>query len=295
MSTDRNHTTNPITRLFWLVIIATGAIAGGSFALSYAALVDLAAANGVPGQLSYIWPLIVDVSVIVFTAAILVAQLQRRRAGIVIALTVFYAIVTIAGNVLHAPPTALGWFVAALPPLSLIFATEALRAMAHHHIALNNAQKNLPELEQAAQQLRSETAQARAQFEQDERNARATIAQLEEKIARQSAQLESQKAQRIAQLEADIAQRTAQLEAQFEQQSAQLSTDIAQLEAQREAAQNGEIDPVLREMYQIDGLLAAGLSQSKAAQIVGISASTLRNRIKNLNGDSLSHRREGVR
>lgn len=88
-----------------------------------------------------------------------------------------------------------------------------------------------------------------------------------------------QEAQRLAQLEKDFAHRRAQLEAQ-----------ITQLEAQREAAQTIEIDPITRQMYQIDGLLAAGKSQADAARIVGISPSTVRNRVANLNGDSLLHR-----
>ncbi len=144
------------TRIFWITAAAVALIAAGSFALSYSALMQLAAANGVSGRLAYIWPLIVDVSVIVFTAAVLVAQLQRRGAKLPIALTGFYALVTIAGNVLQAPPTALGWFVAALPPLSLIAATEMLRAMAHHNITHATAVTSLAELDAQVADRRNE-------------------------------------------------------------------------------------------------------------------------------------------
>lgn len=154
-----------VKNLFKFVLIAVTLIALGSFALSYAALVDLAAANGVRGWLAYIWPLIVDVSVIVFTAAILVAQLQRRAARLPIALTGFYAIVTITGNVLHAPPTALGWFVASLPPLSLIFATEMLRAMAHHNILQQGAVTSLAELDAQVNTRRTDLAALTAKID----------------------------------------------------------------------------------------------------------------------------------
>lgn len=137
---------DPTTRIFWLVAALVAAIALGSFALSYNALLALAIGNGIPGRLAWIWPLIVDVSVIVFTGAILVSQLQRRDTKLAIALTGFYAIVTIAGNLLHAPGNWLGWFVAALPPVSLVFATEMLRAMAHHSILQHTAVVTLAEL-----------------------------------------------------------------------------------------------------------------------------------------------------
>ncbi len=137
---------DPTTRIFWLVALLVVAIALGSFALSYSALLALAIANGIPGWLAWIWPLIVDVSVIVFTGAILVSQLQRRGTKLAIALTGFYSIVTIAGNLLHAPGNWLGWFVAALPPVSLVFATEMLRAMAHHSILQHTAVVTLAEL-----------------------------------------------------------------------------------------------------------------------------------------------------
>jgi len=237
-----------INKLFAVVAVAVGAIALGSFALSYAALVELAAANGVRGWLAYVGPLIVDVSVIVFTAAILVAQLQRRGARLVISLTVFYGGVTVAGNILHAPVTALGWFVAALPPLSLIAATEVLRAMAHHHIAQGEAMFALANIEAEAQAAARKMEAARADFN-------AQVREKTEELARIDAQLEAAK-------------------------------------LQVESAQSGEIDAKTRQTYQIDGLLAAGLSQRAAADVIGISESTLRSRIRNLNGDSLSHRTE---
>lgn len=156
---------NATTRIFWTVAIAVILIALGSFTLSYAALVGLAADNGIAGWLAYIWPLIVDVSVIVFTAAILVSQLQNRGPMLAIALTGFYGLVTIAGNLLHAPTTALGWFVAALPPLSLIFATEMLRAMAHHIIKQNNVMATLQELQQQAAHKAQELVTVAAQVD----------------------------------------------------------------------------------------------------------------------------------
>ena len=141
------HTNNRIVnRIFWAVAIAVSLIALGSFSLSFIALYELATGNGIPALLGWIWLLIVDLSMVIYTAAILVAQLQRRGARLPIGLTIFYAVVTVTGNILHAPPTPLGWFVASLPPLSLILGTEMLRAMGHHIILHKGRVSTLAEL-----------------------------------------------------------------------------------------------------------------------------------------------------
>ena len=144
---QHSNTNNKIVnRIFWAVTFAVCLIGLGSFSLSFMALYALATANGTPAFLGWIWPLIVDVSMVIYTAAILVAHLQHRGAKLPIGLTIFYALVTITGNILHAPPTPLGWFVASLPPLSLIFGTEMLRAMAHHIILHKGTVSALGEL-----------------------------------------------------------------------------------------------------------------------------------------------------
>lgn len=136
-----------ITILFWFVALAVVALAAGAFALSFNALFDLATKQGgVPHHLGWIWPVIVDLSLCVYTAAILVAQLQSRPAKLPVSLVIFYGLVTIAGNVLHAPPTPVGWFVASLPPLSLIFGTEILRTMTHYIIKRQDVVASLADL-----------------------------------------------------------------------------------------------------------------------------------------------------
>lgn len=135
-----------ISTAFWVTMLLVVAVAAGSFALSFQALKQVAQDNGVSAALAFIWPLIVDVSVIVYTLAILVAQLQRRAAKLPVALVLFYGAVTITGNIIHAPLTAVGWFVAALPPLSLILGTEMLRVMGRHIIEYSATLTTLQEL-----------------------------------------------------------------------------------------------------------------------------------------------------
>ncbi len=155
-----------VTRIFWVVVIAVALIALGAFALSFTALYDLAVKNSVPAHLGWIWPLIVDLSMVIYTAAILVAQVQQRGARLPIALTGFYALVTVTGNLLHAPATLLGWFVAALPPLSLILGSEILRTMGHHLILRQTTVSGLAELQSRIKHQQAKLEQLDNQVEQ---------------------------------------------------------------------------------------------------------------------------------
>lgn len=153
------------TNIFWLVTVAVAAIGLGSFTLSFLALQDVAINNGVNPTLGWIWPLIVDVSMVIYTVSILVSQLQRRGAKLPIALTIFYSVVTVAGNLLHAPPTPTGWFVAALPPISLILGAEMLRVMSRYIIERQNRLDDLAELDQQIQQAGRELATVTGKLE----------------------------------------------------------------------------------------------------------------------------------
>lgn len=172
-----------VNRLFWTIAAAVILIALGSFVWSFLSLWSLAEANSTQTGLGWIWPLIVDTSMVIYTGAILVAQLQRRGAKLPIGLTIFYAGVTITGNVLHAPQTPLGWFVAVLPPLSLIFGTEMLRAMGHHIIERQAVVSTLAELSAIADTRRADLDRIGGHIEQ----ATAKLAGLKSDILREKA------------------------------------------------------------------------------------------------------------
>jgi len=102
------------------------AATAGSFALSYDALHQLAEANQVPKPLAWIWPLIVDGFIIVASLAILHAFQHGRTARYPWALLAGFSTLSVAFNVLHAPPTAIARLVAAIPPLTLVLSFELL-------------------------------------------------------------------------------------------------------------------------------------------------------------------------
>ncbi|WKW87251.1 hypothetical protein SEA_CHARGERPOWER_36 [Mycobacterium phage Chargerpower] len=99
-----------------------GTIAVGSlsFALSFTALAELSAANGV--DQSWMVPLVIDGGVIVATTATLAL---RRHAWYAWTLLILSSMVSVAGNVAHAQAHGLiAMVIAAIPPLWLLAATH---------------------------------------------------------------------------------------------------------------------------------------------------------------------------
>lgn len=192
-----------VNRFFWTIAGAVALIAAGSFTWSFVALWELAEANSSQAGLGWIWPLITDLSMVIYTAAILVAQVQRRGAKLPIALTIFYALVTTTGNVLHAPATPLGVFVAILPPLSLVFGTEMLRTMGHHIFERAAAVATLAELAQQSDQARAQLAGLLSQKEKAQADLESLKAEIKAgKIQQKAASVDELNAARAAKIEA---------------------------------------------------------------------------------------------
>lgn len=58
------------TVTFWCTVAMTVFLAAGAFVLSFEALRDLAVRNGIPAQLAWIWPMIIDVTIAQATLAL---------------------------------------------------------------------------------------------------------------------------------------------------------------------------------------------------------------------------------
>lgn len=112
------------------------ALAAGAFALSYAGLKDLASTNGVDPRLVWIWPLILDGAIVVFSVCAFRAGLAGESITYPMFLVVLSTIASIAFNVLHAPvpPDAIYWsrevmvprIMASIPPLALFLSFEVM-------------------------------------------------------------------------------------------------------------------------------------------------------------------------
>lgn len=101
-------------------------LALGGFAMSYDALHSLAAAQGVPPTLAWLWPLVVDGFIVVASLSVVRAVGEGRSARYPWLLVLVFSGISIAFNVVHATPTPVARLVAAVPPTALVLSFELL-------------------------------------------------------------------------------------------------------------------------------------------------------------------------
>lgn len=174
---------NTLTAAVGLLVLLIGA---GAFVLSYDALYATGLANGIPTGKAWIWPLLIDGPLVVFTLALLAAQLTRQGIKLWAGLVILYTLATVGFNLSHAHPSPLGWTVAIVAPVGLLLTTEALR-----HLA-----KNIIE--------RAATVQTLAELSNQLVTRRADLDRLGVQIERATAHLDALKSEAKAQMNGDL-------------------------------------------------------------------------------------------
>ena len=105
-------------------------IAAVAFIISYSALQRTAAANGFPGWQSWLWPLLIDMPILVFAfTSLVIGWMTNRRSWFATSMIVLFSGATIMFNLAHAEMHWLHYAVAIMPPLALIVSFEALREL----------------------------------------------------------------------------------------------------------------------------------------------------------------------
>lgn len=127
------------------VLITTG-VGAASFRLSFAALKDLAIRARIPADLGWLWPCIVDGTILIATMGAIVMQYRSRpkhERWYFWGVLVVSVVVSIGSNAIHSilpPDQPLGpWltgFIAGVAPVSLVATTHCLNIMIKVHIAL---------------------------------------------------------------------------------------------------------------------------------------------------------------
>jgi Protein of unknown function (DUF2637) len=111
---------------------ATGVLvlAGGAFTLSYDALHQLALDSRVRPGLAWMWPVVIDGTIVVALLTVLAAKRASARTGYPWALAGLFSAASVAFNVAHAPDRPVAQLVFAMAPVALVLTTHLLMQQA---------------------------------------------------------------------------------------------------------------------------------------------------------------------
>ena len=109
-------------------ISATGVLvlAAAAFTLSYDALHQLALDSRVRPALAWLWPVVIDGTIVVALLTVLAANRAARKAGYPWALAGLFSAASVAFNVAHAPDRPVAQLVFAMAPVALVLTTHLL-------------------------------------------------------------------------------------------------------------------------------------------------------------------------
>jgi len=228
------------------------ALAVGAFVLSFAGMYAVAVDAGYD-WLSFLWPLVTETAVVIFSLVYLVAKLKAYHNRWLMPLIVACTSLSVAFNVVHAPaPDLLSRSVVALPPLLLFAAFKTWIWKVELDVTRQNAVVSIDELNDTFTKLQLEFSQ----FERDAEQQRDTL----------TAQVERER-ERLADILSD-------------QREAKRATNRANVE-EMNAARATKIE---ERREQVFILKQQGWENSDIADELDVSAATVRRDIKALNG-----------
>lgn len=168
-----------------------------AFILSYSSLQHMAQSNGIGEWLSYLWPLLLDFAMIVFSLAILRANLRSERNLYPWLLTIIFASLAMAANILDVtdlgiPPVFIAASVKALAPASLVLAFELLMAMVKAEVRRAATVQSIDDLKRQATEAETETNRHRHR----QADAEADAERLSDKIKSLKAEIKTLQAEK---------------------------------------------------------------------------------------------------
>jgi hypothetical protein len=101
-------------------------LAAAAFTLSYDALHQLALDSRVRPALAWLWPVVIDGTIVVALLTVLAAKRVATRAGYPWALAGLFSAASVAFNVAHAPDRPVAQLVFAMAPVALVLTTHLL-------------------------------------------------------------------------------------------------------------------------------------------------------------------------
>jgi hypothetical protein len=101
-------------------------LAAAAFTLSYDALHQLALDSRVRPGLAWLWPVVIDGTIVVALLTVLAAKRAATSAGYPWALAALFSAASVAFNIAHAPDRPVARLVFAMAPIALVLTTHLL-------------------------------------------------------------------------------------------------------------------------------------------------------------------------
>jgi len=101
-------------------------LAAAAFTLSYDALHQLALDSRVRPALAWLWPVVIDGTIVVALLTVLAAKRAATRAGYPWTLAGLFSTASVAFNIAHAPDRPVAQLVFAMAPVALVLTTHLL-------------------------------------------------------------------------------------------------------------------------------------------------------------------------
>jgi hypothetical protein len=101
-------------------------LAAAAFTLSYDALHQLALDSRVRPALAWLWPVVIDGTIVVALLTVLAANRAATRTGYPWALAGLFSAASVAFNIAHAPDRPVAQLVFAMAPIALVLTTHLL-------------------------------------------------------------------------------------------------------------------------------------------------------------------------
>jgi hypothetical protein len=105
-------------------------LAAAAFTLSYDALHQLALDSRVRPALAWLWPVVIDGTIVVALLTVLAAKRAAARSGYPWALAGLFSAASVAFNIAHAPDRPVAQLVFAMAPVALVLTTHLLMQQA---------------------------------------------------------------------------------------------------------------------------------------------------------------------
>jgi Protein of unknown function (DUF2637) len=101
-------------------------LAAAAFTLSYDALHQLALDSRVRPALAWLWPVVIDGTIVVALLTVLAAKRAATRTGYPWTLAGLFSLASVAFNIAHAPDRPVAQLVFAMAPVALVLTTHLL-------------------------------------------------------------------------------------------------------------------------------------------------------------------------